>query len=131
MNGLEKFRELLLTDEDFRKKLKEASESYTGDKTEEAFFNNTLVPVASEYGISATYDEFKSYMEQLNDQELNSDEIAQVAGGDTKGFGATACYVIGVGLGNTTDYVGNKCVVVGAGMGGAEACAGDGVSTGI
>jgi len=131
MNGLEKFKELLFNDEGFQKKLKDASESYTGEKSEEAFFSNILVPLGTEYGISATYDEFKSYMEQLNNRELSTDEIRQVAGGDPKGFGATACYGFGIGFGGTQYPDGTQCVALGVGIGGAEACAGEGVRTGI
>lgn len=83
--GLEKFRELLLTDQDFQEKLKDALLSYNGEKTQEAVFDSILVPLASEYDITASFDEFKTYIEQLaNDQELSSDEIAQVSGGGTK-----------------------------------------------
>ena len=55
--GIKKFEELLKTDEAFQKKLADAAQAYNGEMTEEAIFNNVLVPIASEYGITATIDE--------------------------------------------------------------------------
>lgn len=122
---LEKFRELLLTDTEFQKKLQAASEAYTGDQTEEAVFNNVLVPVASEYGISATFDEFKAYMENLNsDTEMSKEELSQVAGG-TKGYGAAACAGIGAGWAVNSD---TGCWWIGAGSS-HYACFGEGQGT--
>ena len=131
-DGILKFRELLLTNEEFQAKLKNAVESYDGEKSEEGVFNNILMPIASEYGISATYDEFKAYMEHLasDDVELNTEEIAQVAGGD-KGFGINLCAGVGVGIGDSGDCV---CAVLGGSTpggycsGSTGACAGPGVS---
>jgi len=89
-NGLEKFRELVLTDKEFQTKLKNSLKVYNGEQTEEDVFNTVLVPLAAEYGITATYEEFHTYIEELaNDQELNTDEIAQISGG--KG----ACVFVG------------------------------------
>ena len=110
--GIEKFRKLLLTDEDFRSKLKDAMEAYTGEKTEEAVFQNVVIPFAASYGITATYDEFKDYLEHLNseDTEMDKDEIAQVAGGKHYGLGTELCYYIGMGVGGTSDGV---CIGIG------------------
>jgi len=68
-----------------------------------AILTGVLSPLASEYGIKASYDEFKTYITSLADQELGSEEIAQVAGGKGAGFGAAACYIIGAGLGGGVD----------------------------
>ena len=79
-------------------------ESYTGEKTEEAVFNNVVVPFAAQYDITATYDEFKAYLEHLaaEDTEMNKDEVAQVAGGRSKdhiyGFAADICAYVGAGI---------------------------------
>ena len=111
--GMEKFRKLLLTDEDFRNKLKEAVESYNGEKTEEAVFNNVVVPLAAQYDITATYEEFQSYQEHLAnaDTELNQDEVAQIAGGkDIWGAGSEVCYYVGAGCGGTSH---GACFLVG------------------
>ena len=56
-----KFRELLLTDTEFQEKLRKASEAYKGEKDEKAVFDNVLTPLAKEYGLSATYEEFREY----------------------------------------------------------------------
>lgn len=118
---LQKFRELLITDTDFQQKLQAAAEAYTGDQTEEAVFNSVLVPIASEYGITATFDEFKEYMEKLNsDAEMSKEELSQVAGGKANGggLGGALCYGAGIGFGAAAgSKSGGGCVVVGAGWG--------------
>lgn len=116
---LEKFRELFLTDETFQKKLKDAAESYTGEQDEEAVFNAVLVPLAAEYGITATFDEFKDYISSLNtDAEMTKDELQQVAGGKTGGLGIEGCYVIGGGTGvGGGDGSGGACLLIGVGWG--------------
>lgn len=121
--GFDKFRELLLTDEEFRAKLQKASETYTGDQTEEAVFNNVLVPLAAEYGITETFEEFKTHLTSLEDRELSSDEIAQISGGGkgSGGIGANLCLGIGVGGGITK---GTLCAAVGFGDTGACAIEG-------
>ena len=80
MDGIKKFVELMNTDEAFQAKLKEALAKYDGEKTEEAVFQNVLAPLASEYGITATIEEYKDY---ISDGELSTDELEQVAGGSS------------------------------------------------
>ena len=46
-DGVRKFEELIKTDEQLQEKLKMALENYTGERTEEAVFNNVLVPAAA------------------------------------------------------------------------------------
>lgn len=125
---LKKFEELLKTDSVFQEKLKTAMESYTGEQTEQAVFGGVLVPLAKEYGISATFEEFKEYVADISteDRELSEDEVNQVAGG-TKGIGigTTACLGIGVGLGGNYGSSTSVCAIVGMG-GGADACVGEG-----
>lgn len=128
--GLKKFQELLMTDEKFQAKLMEAVSACQGEPTEEEIFNTVLTPLAAEYGISATYDEFKEYMDSLNNREINSDEVAQIAGGTSKGFGleATACIGIGFGAGaGAGKEGGGVCVIWGVGWG-SNFCAGEGES---
>ena len=126
---LQKFRELLLTDEVFQKKLQAASEAYAGEQDEEAVFNNVLVPLAKEYDITATYDEFKAYMESLSGDgsEMSKDELQQVAGGGkNSGQGTLSCYLIGVGVGGANaDNRGGGCAGIGLGWG-EVSCAGEG-----
>lgn len=121
--GLKKFEELLKTDAAFQEKLKAAMENYKGEKTEQAVFEDVLLPLAKEYGITATLAEVKEYINNVSgeDRELSEDEVNQVAGGG-KDFGATACLGWGIGLGDSGS---GTCVVLGAGDG-AGACAGSG-----
>jgi len=131
--GLKKFRELLLTDGEFQQKLKNAAEAYAGEQTEEAFFENVLVPAAAEYGIAASYDEFKDYILSMADVEMNTEEIAQVAGGDSKGggIGGIACAVVGIGAGGGAGgESGGVCAFIGAGWG-KTSCVDTGKSVGI
>ena len=126
MDEIRKFQELMNTDEEFQKKLKDALETYTGEKTDEAVFNQVLIPLASEYGITATYDEYKAYIDQLKDQELNNAEISQVAGGKSGGLIAGGCYVIGHGVGGGGgNGAGVGCALLGVGWG-TLTCAGKG-----
>ena len=126
--GLEKFAELMKTDEEFQNKLKTAAEAYSGDKNDvKAFFEAVLVPLGQEYGISATYEEFSNYIEARANTEISPEEIKQVAGGKSgNGFGIGACYRVGVGIGYTgNDERSNTCMVLGSGDT-AGTCAGSG-----
>ena len=124
---IKKFEELFSTDQEFQSRLQKAISSYTGEKSEEAIFNNILVPIAAEYGLSASYDELKEYLDDIEttSKELTPDELEQAAGGGSNkiyGGGINLCYGAGIGLGgsDTTD-----CIVVGAG-GGTTICLGVG-----
>ena len=68
------------TDKEFRTKLNAAVEAYTGERSEEAIFHNVLVPLVAEYGVTAAYDEFKDFINSLNDGEMSRDELKQAAG---------------------------------------------------
>lgn len=122
-----RFRELFLSDTIFQEKLRKAAEAYTGEKDEKSVFENVLVPVAREYGLSATYDEFKEYIDVFSketDAELSEDELSQVAGG--KGDGAILCAIVGLGIGHTKLESGTAgCFVLGVGAG---ICAYEGVT---
>lgn len=122
--GLQKFRELLLTDEAFQQKLKAALETYNGEQTEEAVFNSVLVPLAAEYGLFATYDEFRDFVSE--DQKMDNEELAQIAGGKTGGIGKNSCLGIGIGIGaGGGDGSGGVCFAIGGGWGDYE-CLGSG-----
>ena len=119
-SDLTKFRELLNTDAEFQEKLREAAEIYTGEPGDRAVFDNLLVPLAKEYGLSATFEEFTEYIGAFmrgGEKELSEDELAMVAGGkgvcfaiggsdrpeadaytNSEGGEAHACYYIGVGI---------------------------------
>lgn len=125
-----KFRELLLSDAEFQEKLRKAGEAYayTGEKDDKSIFENVLVPVAGEYGLSATYEEFKDYIDAFSketDGELSEDELTQVAGG--KGNGAVVCVLGGVGVGLLqSEKAKSGCFVLGIGLG---ICVYEGAST--
>ena len=126
---IRKLQKLLLTDEDFQNKLKAAAEAYDGEQTEEAVFNGVLVPLAAEYGITATFDEYKEYMSGLNELEiseleLSEEEMSQIAGGkpDGGGLGVTDCKGVGGGVGALGSSGGaGICALVGIGWG-RQAC---------
>ena len=117
---LERFRELLNTDTMFQDKLRKAAESYTGEQGDKAVFDNLLVPLAKEYGLSATYEEFVEYLGAFmggGEIELSEDELAMVAGG--KGL----CFVIGGSNGPEADghasingVEGHACYYAGIGI---------------
>ena len=126
---LEKFKELLMTDEAFQKMLKDKVEAYNGEQTEEAVFNNVLVPVIKEYGITITLEELKEYAASMANTDIE-DELSQVSGGQSGAYGifGGTCIVAGVGLGGSIGKEGGIiCVMVGAGWGNSN-CLGKGVS---
>ena len=126
--GIKKFAELMNTDEAFQAKLSAAMQSYKGESTPEAVYNNVLSPIAKEYGISVSLEEFNEYVSsQANkDESLSFDELEQVAGGKSGGFGLTTCAAIGVGVGGGGgDGAGGGCVGIGAGWG-HSSCVGEG-----
>ena len=121
--GLEKFRELLRTDEAFQEKLKTAAANYEGENTDEALFHGVIEPIASEYGVTATFDEYSEYIRTISDNsELSADELKQVAGGKINGGGLVViqCKVLGFGAGvGAGAEGGGLCIVIGAGSGSA------------
>ncbi|MBQ9030241.1 MAG: Nif11-like leader peptide family natural product precursor [Parasporobacterium sp.] len=90
----ERFMELLKTDKALQDKIAAAAESYAGDKTQEAVFQNVTLPVAEEAGFHFTFDELEEYLVQQKGsvQTLDMDEMDQVAGGTMGGgVGITVC----------------------------------------
>lgn len=121
---LQKFLDLVKTDEALQKKLEEAVSGYDGEQTEEAVFEAIIIPAAKEAGFSFTMDEYKQSV-----QELDLNEMAQVSGGGGYGACFAGCAIIGVGLGgaggkddNMKSYGGTACAAVGLGWG-ATSCA--------
>lgn len=82
-------------------------------------FENVLLPVGKEYGLSATYEEYKEYIGSFagtSDSELSEDELTQIAGG--KGDGVVACPIIGADFGRLqTIKAKSRCFVLGVGVG--------------
>ena len=120
--GIKKFAELMNTDEAFQAKLSAAAQSYKGEMTPEAVYNNVLSPLAKEYGISISLEEFNELVSSEDkDKALNIDELQQAAGGkETVGSGGFACTAIGVGAGGggtPGGEAGGACAFVGFGWG--------------
>ena len=63
---LNRFRSLLLSNEDFQEKLRKAAAEYTGGKDEKSVFDNLLLPLAQEYGMKAI--SFNNLLQQLGIQ---------------------------------------------------------------
>ena len=118
--GIKKFAELMNTDEAFQAKLNAAAQSYKGESTPEAVYNNVLSPIAKEYSISVSLEEFNEFISsQGNDESLSFDELGQVAGGkETTGRPLVACDGIGV-------HSGGGCLSLGVGWG-HSSCMGKG-----
>ncbi len=96
MSNVEKFEELLRSDDALQKKLATAVEAFTGDKGDEkSVFEAAVAPIAAEAGLPITFEEV---VEASTNRELDDSELDAVAGGD--GF----CFIIG----GTTD-VEAKC----------------------
>ena len=126
---LEKFRELIMTDESFRNKLNDRVEAYHGEQTEEAVFNNVLVPVLEEYSITITMEDLEEYASSMVNIDIE-DELAQVSGGESSAYGifGGTCIGAGVGLGGSFGKDGGLiCVMIGVGWGNSN-CLGKGVS---
>ena len=56
---IQKFMELMETDEALQEKLKSAAESYTGEMTPEAAYDNLIIPIAREAGLNFTMEELR------------------------------------------------------------------------
>ncbi len=77
-----KFMELLKRDEELQKKMKAATESFTGDKTDEkAVFDAVFAPVAREAGYEVSFEDMEELAKASGDDELSEDEAAAAAGG--------------------------------------------------
>ncbi len=110
-----KFKELLTADAGFQEKFKKAAESYSGAPDVKSVFDNVLLPLGKEYGLSATFDEFKGYMDSLGnrDGELSDDELAQVAGGKADGTNASAAVAAVAAVANAGSIAGIYCKGIG------------------
>lgn len=87
-NNVSKFEELLRTDEALQAKLKELSEAFTGDATDEqAIFDATIGKLAAEAGLPFTLEEGRAFA--LADRKLSDEELDAIAGG------GGACYFVG------------------------------------
>lgn len=115
MSNVERFEELLRSDEALQEKMRSATEAYEGDKADEcAVFEAVVVPLAAEVGLPFTFEEAKGVVAES--EELDLDDLDEVAGGvsfclavggsggtstdacDYTAAGANACQYVGVGL---------------------------------
>ena len=83
MSNVEKFEELLRSDEALQEKLRAAIDVYEGDKSDErAVFDAVIAPLAAEAGLPLSHDEWKSLAELAREGvELSDEELEAVAGG--------------------------------------------------
>jgi alkylhydroperoxidase family enzyme len=80
--NVKKFMELLNNDEELQKKMKAATESFAGDKSDEkAVFDAVLAPIAKEAGCEFTFEDMKELANASDDDEISEDEAATAAGG--------------------------------------------------
>ena len=113
MSNVEKFEELLRSDETLQAKLRNATEAFAGNKSDgREVFDAVIAPLAAEAGIPFTYDEGRAFA--TKDAELSDEELDAVAGGGCflagynsepsanacwdYEFGANACDSLGVGV---------------------------------
>ena len=126
-----KFMELLKRDEELQKKVKEATEAYTGDKTDEkAVFDAVLAPIAKEAGYEFSFEDAEELAKTSGDDELSEDEAAAAAGGV---LNFNLCFGIGITMNNDNGHPSNETIVdagCDAVLGGATACKIIGVSFG-
>ena len=123
--NVKKFMELLKRDEELQKKVKEATEAYTGDKTDEkAVFDAVLAPIAKEAGYEFSFEDAEELAKTSGDDELSDDEAAAVAGG---GWRSNACFVVGFTVDTDSWEVVDEKMVGKCIYSGAAACKGVGV----
>lgn len=98
--NVREFMEFLNRDEELQKKLKTATEAYTGDKTDEkAVFEAVIVPIAKEAGYEFSFEDVEELAKASGVDELSEDELAAVAGG---GYILNACGGLGITYDNDT-----------------------------
>ena len=87
---IQKFMELMETDEALQEKLKSAAESYTGEMTPEAAYDNLIIPIAREAGLNFTMEELREYEKQNTPHQLDPGEI--LGDEDWRTDGQGRCY---------------------------------------
>ena len=140
-NDVSKFFELLASDKNLVKKLSDNDRTYADihkddevDRLKAA--EEIIMPIAKEAGFNFTLKDLMDYEEKQNDaidEEISEEELSQVAGGQRTldGYGATACYWLGLGFGASKPYrdgEGNFCVIFGYGK--TNACWSEGTEVG-
>lgn len=117
MSNIEKFEELLRSDEALQEKLRVATEAYEGDTADElAVFDAVVAPLAAEVGLPFTYEEVEEYTS--GDEVLSLDDLDEAAGG--KSLDGGICATIGFGFGakgctGNEKFGGTACGFIGVG----------------
>lgn len=99
MSNVEKFEELLRSDETLQAKLNAAAEAFLGDKADEqAVFDAVIAPLAEEAGLSFTYDDAVAFAKEGG--EVLESELEAIAGGSEDKWGAaeSVCFIAGGGF---------------------------------
>ena len=111
MSNVQKFEELLRSDEALQAKMRELAAAYDGDEGDErAFFEAVMAPLAKEAGLPFTFEEGTQFV--LSGRVLDDAELDAVAGG-------SGCWLIGGNNGPDPDacseevYGANACAYVG------------------
>ena len=115
MSNVEKFEELLRSDEALQEKMRAATAAFEGDKADEAaVFDAVVAPLAAEASLPFTLAEARA--RALDGAHIADDELDALAAGkrDRYGKAEAACLIVGVGL--TAD----ACATAASGVG---ACA--------
>ncbi len=137
-DSVRKFCDMLSSSADMQKRIAELDRRFaethavpspdTGAEAVDSFrkqaIDEIVIPVAKEAGFEFTSDDLLSFRPGQADQELSTDELQAVAGGDG-GYevgGLFACEWLGIGFG-TTNENNEICFIVGTG---SAACAMEG-----
>jgi len=139
-NDVSKFFELLANDKNLVEKLSDNDKAYAeihkNDKVDKLkAAEEIILPVAKEAGFHFTLKDLMDYENEKADvmeEEFSDEELSQVAGGQRtlEGYGAAACYWIGLGFAASKPYrgEGNFCAIFGLGM--TNACWSEGTEVG-
>lgn len=110
-DNVQKFEELLRTNEGLQAELKAAAEAYEGDRNDpEAIFDATLGKIAGGVGLAFTYDDALASFARA--RELGDAELDAISGGG--GF----CFIIGGSNdveAECDDTEGHACAYIGVG----------------
>ncbi len=100
-NNVKLFLEKIYSDDALRARIKDETNAYTGEKTDEAVWDSIMAPIAKETGYDITLEDYKAYVNEIKaSEELSEDEMQAVAGG------ISACFFVGFG---SKPETGNGC----------------------
>ena len=121
MSNIERFEELLRSDEELQAKLRAAMEAFEGDVSDEsAVFDAIIAPLAAESGLAFTYEDAKAAAQEMS--TLDDAELDAIAGGaeDKDGSSKTGCVAVGISISAdacSDEHLGaGACFIIGAGF---------------